>query len=279
METTKGFDGQALYQPKGKAKEYSEWAVNYFVGCSNKCDYCYLKKGIGKKVLGGDTPTLKKCFSTETWALQTYLKELDKNMEEIGDKGVFLSFTTDPMLPETRNLTFATIEETVAAGIPVQVLTKRVDWLSQLWERDAITKLYTENRKKIAFGFTLTGHDEHEPFASPNANRIAAMKQLHDAGFKTFASVEPVINPQRARLVIGAARICCDLFKVGLMSGKKDYRPEELERLINDLKEIGSDADSPRVYLKESIVKFMGIKRKSLPKHFVNADYNIFTDK
>jgi hypothetical protein len=27
---------KAIYQPKGKAQEYNQWAVNFFNGCSGK---------------------------------------------------------------------------------------------------------------------------------------------------------------------------------------------------------------------------------------------------
>ena len=53
-------NGLVIYSPKGKAGEYAENAANFYVGCSNGCTYCYLKKGRGKKVLGGDTAELKK---------------------------------------------------------------------------------------------------------------------------------------------------------------------------------------------------------------------------
>ena len=56
------FSGKAIYCPTGKAGEYATYACNFFVGCSNGCEYCYLKKGIGAKVLGIDHPELKKCF-------------------------------------------------------------------------------------------------------------------------------------------------------------------------------------------------------------------------
>jgi DNA repair photolyase len=47
------FPGKAIYNPSGKAGEYSYWACNFFKGCSNGCEYCYLKKGVLKKTLGG----------------------------------------------------------------------------------------------------------------------------------------------------------------------------------------------------------------------------------
>ena len=52
-------NGRVIYSPKGKAGEYAENAANFYVGCSNGCTYCYLRKGRGAKVLGGNTPELK----------------------------------------------------------------------------------------------------------------------------------------------------------------------------------------------------------------------------
>ena len=42
----KTFKGKAIYNPSGKAGEYSYWACNFYVGCSNGCEYCYCKKDI-----------------------------------------------------------------------------------------------------------------------------------------------------------------------------------------------------------------------------------------
>lgn len=53
-------NGRVIYSPKGKAGEYAENAANFFVGCSNGCTYCYLRKGRGAKVLGGSRPELKR---------------------------------------------------------------------------------------------------------------------------------------------------------------------------------------------------------------------------
>lgn len=60
-----GFNGKAIYNPSGAAGEYSYWACNFFKGCSNMCEYCYLKKGIWVKTLGGDKPELKACLKRQ----------------------------------------------------------------------------------------------------------------------------------------------------------------------------------------------------------------------
>jgi DNA repair photolyase len=49
-------------------------------------------------------------------------------------------------------------------------------------------------KRLVAVGWTLTGVDSAEPNASPNAERIEAMRKLHEAGFKVWASIEPIID-------------------------------------------------------------------------------------
>ncbi|KAA6337483.1 hypothetical protein EZS27_014444 [termite gut metagenome] len=92
------FNGKAIYQPAGKATEYAKWACNFYVGCSCGCHYCYLKKGRGVKILGGDKPTLKKCFRGEAHALDVFENEMLQNREELQKHGLFFSFTTNPFL-------------------------------------------------------------------------------------------------------------------------------------------------------------------------------------
>ena len=70
------FHGKALYEPTGKAAEYSPWAVNFYPGCSHNCKYCYCKTGFLGKVWD-TTPHLKKSFIDENDALETFKKELN----------------------------------------------------------------------------------------------------------------------------------------------------------------------------------------------------------
>ena len=270
----KKFKGKALYQPSGKAEEYSPWAVNFYTGCSNDCEYCYCKRGVMSHVWD-DKPHLKKCFINERDALQTFIRELENNHELIGDSGILFSFTTDPLLPETRDLTFQAMEEALTFGIPVKVLTKRADWLNDFIRRTEIERiLYGEFKHLIAFGFTLTGFDEKEPNACSNFDRTEIMQELHNMGFKVWASIEPIITPAMSLNMIQRTQGYCDLYKIGLMSGvKKDYYNEKhLQLFFNKL----SRYPDSKFYLKDSFVSHLGIDRKTLAKNFVGADYNIF---
>jgi DNA repair photolyase len=261
----KQFKGKALYNPSGKAGEYSYWACNFFTGCSNDCQYCYCKRGVLAHTWS-NTPQLKKCFKDKDHALEVFDKEMLANLPELREHGIFFSFTTDPMLPETMPLTLLAANEAAGSGVPVKILTKRADWV------DKFLRDVPFWRERYAFGFTLTGHDELEPNASTNAERIEAMRKLHDAGFKTFASIEPVIIFEQSRVLIRRALLYCDLFKIGLMSGKK-YTPREV-KLFVDLVLIYT-RDTP-VYFKDGLLSQAGIDRRDLPPNCVTRNYNIF---
>jgi len=267
------FKGKAIYQPSGKAAEYSQWACNFYVGCSNECTYCYLKKGIGAKILGGNKPTLKKCFTDEDNAMEIFRKELEQNLSQLQECGLFFSFTTDPLLYRTKELTMLAINECLYNDVPVKILTKKTNFIGQFSYELQCTDY---DLSKIAFGFTLTGHDELEPNASSNAERIEAMKKLHDAGFKTFASIEPIIDFQSSFRMIAATHGICDLYKIGLESGKKQDKDYAVLFVANVM--VRATENNSKVYFKDSILKCWGVSRESLKEYecCVASDYNLF---
>jgi len=270
--------GKAIYRPAGKAGEYAEYACNFYNGCSNGCEYCYCKKGVLAKQLGGDTPTLKKCFQNEDHALAVFTKELYENLQELQQHGLFFSFTTDPMLPETKWLTWSAIATAAREGVRSKILTKRADFADAMLMLNPADRIQ-EYTKYMAIGFTLTGHDEMEPNASTNAERIEAMKKLHEAGFKTFASIEPIIDIQSAFSMIFDTAGFCNLYKIGLMSGKK-YDGDDLLWLMercHGFTNIYKEYNFPvKFYFKDSFLAQAGIDRADLPANCVGRDYNIF---
>lgn len=268
------FKGKAIYNPSGKAGEYSYWACNFYVGCSNGCEYCYLKKGRGSAILGGDKPVLKKCFKDEEDALAVFEKELKANLSELQKHGLFFSFTTDPMLNHCLDLTFGAITLAWDNNVPVKVLTKTVG----KWVDGVLQCCHYSRRNLIAFGFTLTGHDELEPGASSNSERIEAMKKLHEAGFKTFASIEPVIDFESSYQMIEQTIGFCDLYKIGLESGKKYDENETLEFYVKTCLMLSCRSEA-KVYWKDSLLKQAVLTRETCLlnfRHNVDREYNIF---
>jgi DNA repair photolyase len=275
----KNFIGKAIYNPSGKAGEYSYWACNFYNGCSNGCTYCYLKKGVLAHTLGGDKPTLKKCFKDEANALEIFEKELKANLPELKKCGLFFSFTTDPLLKETCSLTYSAMSICLDNNVPIKTLTKRAEFIREIEFDMCYPKLFLNKYKKlITWGFTLTGLDEEEPNASTNAERIEAMRKLHDAGFKTWASIEPVIDFRHSEHMVYQTLDFCNLYKIGLESGRK-YDKMHLDMFVKQVvNAIYGNTVKPKIYFKDSLLKQAGIKREDLPANCVKRDYNMFNN-
>jgi hypothetical protein len=244
-----------LSKPKGNAEEYGRWSVNPYIGCPNGCLYCYLKSGPSGGYLGQPKAVLKKGIVSEDHAYHLAMVEILENREQIiRDGGLFMTFTSDPFLRETRSLFLGIAKASAHHGIPVIILTKcgadcvgrkfedgYSDSLSHKLEFDLATLVYGQ----IAVGWTLTGYDELEPNASPSAERIKAMKifseQIRYAKFsesiqtpitakmffgkdvnidpKIWASIEPVIDFDSSfRMIQQALDAGCEHFKIGLMT-------------------------------------------------------------
>ena len=251
------FKGRAIYTTKGAAREYGRIGCNFYKGCPNECEYCYLKRGAPSKNLGGNTVQLKKCFRDEDDALRVFRKDVHTHLDECRKYGVFFSFTTDPMIEQTRELTFRAIGELLSLDVPAKVLTKDA-WVNadvairrKSDFRSGLAK--TGKRELLQLGFTLTGRDDMEPNASSNLERIQSMRLLHGIGFRTWASIEPVIDWQHANMAVEMSLDCCDHYKIGLRSGvRKDYydlvqSAQWLDVLTGKITDAGRT-----VYLKES---------------------------
>ena len=295
-----------LSRPKKNAEEYGKWAVNPFVGCSNQCEYCYLRKGPSGKYLGQDHPVLKKGVVNEEHAYHLAMTEIIEHKDEIiRDSGLFFTFTSDPCLPTTCDLTFQIAADAMNYGIPVTLLTKNADfcgmenpsvqlfavacqvdsWLTHI----AIFK--NTYQKRLAIGFTLTGRDDLEPLASSNQKRINALKHLNGEGWLTWASIEPVIDFDSSfRMIQQALNAGCQHFKIGLMTehtkvcrrgftlgGKtfESYDPASCLAFVQNVMQLTRDRAT--VYWKQSFRDFIG----GTGKHRLFSDdelHKIFDD-
>lgn len=256
-EKTVHHHGNCIYMPNRRAAEYSPFACNLYNGCSHNCAYCYNNHGITSGVLGGETVHLKKSLVDETTAYEIFCKELNKFRGDIINNGgaLHFNFVSDPCLPQTIELNWKCINYALSQGVPCQVLTKRADWLDHLAVREAL-----EFKELIRIGFSLTGCDELEPGASPNEERISAMRILHNAGIATWASIEPIIDPQKSLAMVKQSIDCCDHFKIGVLSGKKSYTPDQIRQFVNEVNSL-----NPRsVYWKDSLLDFIHATRNQM---------------
>ena len=261
MEKT-NINGKAIYATKGAAREYGRVGCNFYTGCPHGCEYCYLKRGLCSKQLGGNVVKLKKCLKDESDAMDVFRNEVARHADELKKTGVFFSFTTDPMLPETRELTFSAINFLCPIRIPVNVLTKDAEWVDSKFQH--CLESFSLMGDDVRIGFTLTGRDDMEPFASRNLDRIQAMRKVKEwYGLRTWASIEPVIDwPSSVRMVECSLEYC-DHYKIGLRSGvgKNYYDMLSSARALGKMTQMIFDAGRT-VYLKESARKVLD---KALP--------------
>ena len=247
---TKGKMTTIIYEPRGRAKEYSELAANLYSGCDHACSYCYAPLATRKK---RDT----FCFSKpREGVLNKFLadaKELEMQNEK---RPILLSFTTDPYqsLDVKYQLTREAIKILHNHNLRVSILTKG----GKRSERDF--DLLSINKELSEYGTTLVFIEEAmrekiEPGASPIKERIDALKKAHKLGIRTYVSLEPVWFPEDALKFIDMTHKFVDHFKVG----KLNYNPQQLNvdwavfrrDVISKLKEYGVD-----YYIKKDLEKY-----------------------
>ncbi len=170
--------------------EYGDYTMNHVLGCAHGCAYpCYaflMAKRFGK--VSSYEGWLEPFLVSNT--LDLLEKEIPRLKAKI--KSVQLCFTTDPFMygyDEIKKMSLAAIEKLNYAGIKCTVLTKGL----LPFELACFSK---ENE----YGITLISLDEEyrkkvEPGAASYQERLEALKRLHDAGYKTWVSVEPYPTP------------------------------------------------------------------------------------
>ena len=78
-----------LYVPKGKAKEYGDYAVNIYTGCPHRCYYCF-----APSVLHRDREEFHIHVEPRPGIVDALKKQLER--EGVTGKLIHLCFTCDP---------------------------------------------------------------------------------------------------------------------------------------------------------------------------------------
>ena len=202
---------RVLYTPSGRAGEYADhgYAVNLYRGCAHGCLYCYVPNprfGLSRED-----------FHREVHAAPMVLERLAADLRQCGvlPEPVFLCFTCDPYPPgdDLNALTRKAIEIINRSGNAVNILTKGGMRASR--DFDLLIK-----NPKNRIGATLTFQDadkarEWEPGAADPDERISMLAAAKLCGISTWASMEPVIEPDESLAMIRLAHKYVDEFKIG----------------------------------------------------------------
>ena len=170
--------------------EYGDYTMNHAQGCAHGCKFpCYaflMKKRFGQ--IKDYEEWIEPCLVSNT------LELLDREIPRLRDKiqSVQLCFTTDPFMngyPEVGAMSIAAIRKLNNAGIRCTTLTKGILPME-------LAQLSPENEHGITLISLDEGYREKmEPGAAPYADRLAALRALHDAGCRTWVSIEPYPTP------------------------------------------------------------------------------------
>lgn len=197
-----------IYVPSGKAREYAPLACNLYKGCNHGCVYCYAPR-ISYKT--------REDFMALIEPRRNVLAELEKDCRKHTRslEQLHFCFMTDPynIVEKDLGITRDALKLCLKYKVPVSVLTKS-DLVCR--DIDVISKL----GKNIKVGFTLTFSDdqkslEYEPNAALPQQRLDALAKIKKAGITTWASFEPVIDPEQSLKIMGRSLGVVDVYKVG----------------------------------------------------------------
>lgn len=237
-----------IYEPKGKAREYSQLAVNLYRGCGHGCEYCYAPATIHSTKVKFRQPAPRKDI------LNKIDQDACKLQLEQETRPILLCFTCDPYQPidEQYQLTRKAIQILHSHNLNVMLLTKG----GKRAERDF--DLLTSDDW---FGVTLTNLDnalseKWEPVTALPDERLISLHDAHEKGIKTWVSLEPVLYPDVTLEIIRRTHHFVDKFMVGTLNYHPHSRSIDWHRFVVNVKNLLIDLKC-NYYLKDDLSKWL----------------------
>ena len=175
--------------------EYGDYTMNHVLGCAHGClfpCYAYQQKKRFGQVIGYEDWLEPKLVENTLDLLRMEIPKLKNKIQSVQ-----LCFSTDPFMyeyDEICKMSLDAIHLLNENGIKCTVLTKGLLPI----DLSDKARFPLDNE----YGITLISLDEDyrkrkEPFAAPYLNRLEALKKLHEAGCKTWISMEPYPTPNQ----------------------------------------------------------------------------------
>lgn len=238
---------KVIYEPRGRAREFAPLAANLYYGCAHGCLYCFAPQTVKEK---------REAYISRPRPRKDVLKYLEKDARELNgdDREILLSFISDPYQPLEMELgiTRRAIEILIENELRFTVLTK-----GGLRARRDFDLL--EGYEKCSFGTTLifteqADADKWEPNSPQVSDRIAAIKEAHQRGIKTWVSLEPVIDPEQALELIRLLHLYVGHWKVGKLNYHDPGRPVDWIKFREDVRGL-LDSLGTDYYIKQSLTE------------------------
>jgi len=246
-----------IYEPGGKAREYAPLAANLYIGCNHRCLYCYGPNQAHKKPEDFYNPLPRG---------GNILGKLEQDLQEMQATGdereVLMSFLTDPYnsVDGELALTRDAFRLFIKYGRRFATLSKA--GLKSIRDLDLISWFNYRDRFRYGTTLTLWGPEQAhwEPFAASTEERIRAITIAHNSKIRTFASIEPLINPAHSLDIIQATLEFVDEYRLGKLN---HYRlPYEIDHAayLQDAVAILERAGKPYI-IKEDLRRAARWKR------------------
>lgn len=230
-----------MHLVKAKGILSSDNGINLYRGCSHGCIYC---------------DSRSKCYQMDHAFEDIEIKE---NALELLERALLskkkrcmigTGAMTDPYIPleEQLKMTRKALEVIERHGFGVAVQTKSAGILRDL---DILRKIH--EKSKAVVQMTLTTHDDTlcrilEPNVSVTSQRVAALKQLRDAGIPTvvwLCPILPFINDTRENIEeilrscieTGVKGVICFNMGLTLREGNREYFYGQLDRHFPGMKQ------------------------------------------
>lgn len=253
----------AIYEPKGRAREYSPLALNYFKGCDHGCKYCYVPNIFVRFNSG---------YKHENVLSGIDFTSIEKSAKKFAQSNqqILLSFTSDPYNTVENGETTKVLEILNHYGLKVAILTKNPEKAKR--DLDLIKSFGS----RIKVGSTLTFDNDidslkWESNAPVPESRINGLKFFSENKVKTWASFEPVIIPAHSLNLLRKVSGFIDHVKIGKINNYKGIDKQiNWDLFIQESVEICRELNI-NFYIKNDLRKFN--KSTFLHPHEKNEDY------
>jgi DNA repair photolyase len=256
-----------IYEPTGKAREYSPLALNYYNGCTHGCLYCYVPSLLG---------TFNKSYNHSKMGFpdETGFLELKKSAEKLKscNKQILLSFTGDPYCGFKPEITNRVLKLLKYYNHKVAVLTK--GGKNIIPDLDLIKSF----KSNIKIGATLTFINDNdslkwEPEAKLPTERIDTLLFLSENGVKTWVSFEPVIDTVQSLQLLTEVVPFIDHVKIGKLNNYKDLdkKIDWFDFLKKATEILRKNNMNDRFYIKKDLLNFN--KGIEFSKNELNQDF------
>lgn len=236
-----------IYEPSGKAREYSALACNLYTGCKHSCRYCYCP-AIMRKTLDE--------WSADPKPRKDILRQLEREASKLAwcDDELLFSFMSDPYQSDE-----AAVLTRKALLICEKYNFRKVNVLTKGGGRAVQDFDILARNPGWKFGSTIIFLSETlrhvwESGAPSIESRCEAVKEAHRGGIYTWVSVEPVVDADEALAVLRALKPYVNFWKVGKLNHFPDV--EKTIDWAKFLSDVRQELIGCQYYIKKDLLKY-----------------------